>query len=315
MPFCSVWPLLLYAVSAFNYYNLSQFTAEALVVPASMLIFLLLIAYLKRQTNFLLLLLSITCTVLFLSRYHAVAWLLPVLAPHIVFSGQKSRSKAGLHLATFSMLALGPVSAFMLRSYLQTGYITAIPRFGYATRGLPKGLSYFAEQTGFGDNIALTVQTLFVDFLSPWQFPTHEVNRTLYDASFWEIGLGILFALTVATIALKLFRPRSSICSRGLVDQFRTRYQDPGPIFLLTEYFVAYILVTILMWTVGNNDPIYSRFMYPSYVYLMLLMFAGYSFVKQSDSSSMSRLPPIALYWSVVLVNLHKIAHSLHLLG
>jgi len=40
---------------------------------------------------------------------------------------------------------------------------------------------------------------------------------------------------------------------------------------LSIEFLLVYVVITVLVWTIGNNDPIYTRFLYPSYVYMILL--------------------------------------------
>lgn len=198
-----IWPLLLYVIGAFNYYNLSQFTSEAVVIPLSMLIFLSMLAYIKEQTFLKLLWLALFCTALFLSRYHAILWLLPLVLLHTV-RGNPSLSTRLRHLFAFGAIAMGPITLFMLGKFLRTGYLTGMPRFSYESR-----------------------------------------------------------------------------------------------------------LITIVVWTLGNNDPIYSRFLYPSYPYLILAFFAGYAFIARWTQSVPIKWLFLLLYGAVIATNLTKMSSTL----
>ena len=62
----------------------------------------------------------------------------------------------------------------------------------------------------------------------------------------------------------------------------------------------------MLLWTIGNNDPIYSRFLYPSYVFFLLAGFHAYSNLKPSSHSHAQgawlRAPFLALFALVLAV-------------
>jgi hypothetical protein len=301
--------LSFYVLCGFNYFNLSQFTSEAMVIPMSILIFLTLLEYLERQTLSALFFLSVSCSVAFIFRYHAMLWLLPLVVGKIVFSNRKPIKKVCSHVGIFGIIGIGPIGVFMLRNYITTGSLTGVPRLNL--EGRKNTPAWFAESTAFGDNVFLTLKTYFVDFLSPFRFAGHSINQLAYDISGLEIAALLLFALAIGVVILTLVRFRKDICSGSLMDELRLRYQRPDPVFVSAEFFVGYILITIVWWTIAIPDPIYTRFMYPSYVYFIMLMFAGYSFVEQRTLSIVPRLPFIALYLSVVFINLYKIAYHL----
>ena len=43
---------------------------------------------------------------------------------------------------------------------------------------------------------------------------------------------------------------------------------------MLASSYFGWMLV---LWTIGNNDAIYTRFLYPGYVFLLLAGFAAYA--------------------------------------
>ena len=301
-----LWAVLLYASCGFNYYNLSQFTSEALVVPLALCAFSLLLLYLKKRTYPLLLGLSMCCAAVFISRYHALAWLLPLFGAHLLFSLRKFNRLSFLHLATFGLIALIPVAFVMRANYKTNGHLTGMPRLGYDVRKLPDNLEHYRELTGADDNIRLTAQTLFVDFLSPRALATHEVNQSAYRLSWLEWGVALILAFAVGIAAFYFFRGRVHLKKMSAPRKPGLR-GEVSPGFLLGEFFVAYVVITVILWSVGNNDPIYTRFLYPSYPFLILWGFAGYSFVKKASSSTPAVLPFILLYLSIISINLYKI--------
>lgn len=303
------WPLVLYVVSAFNYYNLAQFTAEALVLPLSMLVFWGLLAYIQKPTFFTLLWPALFCALLFLSRYHALLWLCPIIMLHIAV-GKRSWLTKFRHLVGFGAIAIGPVALFMLTKFLRTGYLTGMPRFSYDSRQLSGEASYFPEQTTFVKNILLTIKTYIIDFLSPTQYATHRVNR-LYELSTLELTLFLLFLLATGVVILTITRQPGCFERTPAFPQIRNYDRNKLPVMLLLEFFVAYIGITIAVWTVSNNDPIYSRFLFPSYPYFILACFAGYAVVKQQRSSVPTRWLFHLLYGVVITINLYKISSEL----
>ena len=301
-----VWAVLLYATCAFNYYNLSQFTSEALVVPLSLAAASLLLLYLKKKTFPVLLGLSACCAAVFVSRYHALAWLLPLFVGHLLFPLKRIGRRSIGHLAVFGLIALVPIGLVMRDNYKTNRHLTGMARFGYDARKLPGGLQYYRQSTGPEDNIRLIAQTLFVDFLSPRTLATHEVNQSTYRLSWLEWGIVLMLAWVAVVVAHYFSRGRGRLKNAPAPEKQELRSGFPMAL-LPAEFFVGYVVITIILWSVGNNDPIYTRFLYPSYPFLILWGFAGYSSVKKRTSSNMALLPFVLLYLSTILINLHKI--------
>jgi hypothetical protein len=65
---------------SFHYYNYAQFTSEALIIPLSLLILLLLIIYKEHHSWQSLWGMSLIAALAFVSRYHILAWMLPVVS-------------------------------------------------------------------------------------------------------------------------------------------------------------------------------------------------------------------------------------------
>ena len=300
-----IWLPLFYSLCAFNYYNLAQYTSESIVIPLSLLVLLFLAAYLRRKSFLTILALSLCCSLLFVSRYQSMLWLSPIIVLHLVLTAGAKRKTILLHMLCFITIALGPVSIILQRNYQATGYLTGMDRLNWAARELPGSVGYYAASTGFQDNVLLTFKTLFLDFISPFQYATHEANRSPHPISGLEIAGTILLVLAVGMIAMTMARYLK--CHGSLINVFRTGYDAAPLAFLAVEFFLGYILVTILVWTIVNNDPINTRFLYPSYIYLIISMFSGYAFVKTEKTMSASRFLFIGLFLYLIFVNLYKV--------
>ena len=94
-----------------------------------------------------------------------------------------------------------------------------------------------------------------------------------------------LLALAVAAVAawLPQRRPRRRSESGAAIQAGRSPpHPHPEQILLPLCLLAAYVVLLIAVWTVGNNDPIYTRFLYPAYPLLVLLAFAAYARVRES---------------------------------
>lgn len=253
---------------SFHYYNYAQFTSEALVTPLSLLLLLLLIDYKKHESWLLLWTISLITAATFISRYHILAWLLPVILLVLLLDKRFSLGTRSLRAGIFFCVSTAPVGLYMLMNRIRTGFFTGMPRWGgYDVRPpLPTvgEAAYFANQVSFSDNIRLTFKTYFLDFFSQSTLATHHANRLPYHPSSLEILTLGVFLITVAIATLFFLRNRS--------EQHSARaYESHHIIPTLTLAVSFYILITIAVWTLGNNDPIYTRFLYPSYLPLAVL--------------------------------------------
>jgi hypothetical protein len=305
-----LWFILLLAGCAFHYYNLAQFTAEALVIPLSLGAFWSLTGYIKKRTFSSLSGLSVCCSVIFISRYHALAWLLPIVGAHLFFVLKNIRRQAWSHLTAFVLIALVPVGLVMRENERVTHHLTGMRRFDREIRKLPSELEYFRGSIGFDDNVRLTAKTVYVDFLSLKHLATHEVNRSPYRVPWPEWGILAALAAVLGTAAYAVGWERLS--GKHLTSVLRREFQETAtPAFLAGEFFSGYILITIVLWSVGNNDPIYSRFLYPSYPFLILWGFGVFSYVKKNIAAPVLLWPFRFLYFSVLAVNLFKLGYCL----
>ena len=295
--------VVFYTACGFNYWVLALFTSEALVLPLSLAILLALHRYTRIPRNGSLALLSLACAAIFLARFHALAWIFPIVGAHVLLAKHATHGRRWTHLLVFALLSLLPIGLYMAHNMSETGYLTGMERFSADARA--PGL--WERETGFFDNIRLMLKTCFIDFASPSHFAERSVNSHRYRPSLVEWLLLIAFAAYVGVVAISFLQSHGRAGAIGKLREKVAMYGTPTMALLVVEFYGAFIIVTIALWTVGNNDPIYTRFMYPSYVFFILLVFL-------CNRGLVSVRGPVWASWlfrclcaGIVMVNLAKV--------
>ena len=261
------WPLLLFSLASFNYNNMYQFVPENLFMPLTLFIFSALLSYLERPCRPALTTLSLFGAAACLTKYIGLFWLLPIVAVRIVFADTADRARRWAHVGVFCLFSVLPVGLWMGYQYRRTGFLTGIDRF--EPRAASSGL---AQLTSIGSNLWFTVKTVLVDFFSILQNADHTTMNHSFRPDWTQYAFAGL-ALWIVLANKGLFR--------RLVGGMRRGWGGASCFRLLGEFAVGYGVVLIALWTVGNNDPIYTRFVYPVYPFLVLLGFAAYAGVRE----------------------------------
>ena len=305
------WATLLFGLCGFNYYNLPQYTSEALVIPLSLLILVSLERLFLRSNFRAFALLSLACSLLFITRYHAFLWLAPVVFGNLFFLAFKLRKMPVWQALVSIALAILPLCAVLFLNYQNTGYPTGMGRFDWSARESSAYIETFENATTLSANLARVGTIYWLDFGSPFVHATHAVLLSKYRFTNFEIVSALLFFLAVGALLV------------ALID--RVRHKRPPTLaalashrsslmgLLILEFLGMYLFITLLFWTIGNNDPLYTRYLYPSHVYLILGMFAGYSFIRRRFDSLYARIPFQVLYGYILAVNLYKIIDTIFL--
>ena len=285
------FPVALYAVCFFNYWNLHQLVSEALLVPLALGVLLLAErcrrddpagAGSARNLAALTALAATAC----LTRYFAIFWLLPVAVWAAAGPpGSRRLLRAGSVLA----IAAAPVGLWMAHARSITGHLTGVDRFA------PRS---FEALTTFTVNLELAVRTLAIDWFGTRGPASHAALRGSWEPSMLDAGLLGLAGVVVVACSIAGFRAA------------RAETASPPPPraagLLLVCFSVGHVGWVLLLWTIGNNDPIYSRFLYPSYVFFLLAGFHAYSNVKLHSHSyaqgAWLRAPFLALFVLVLAV-------------
>jgi hypothetical protein len=274
------WWAGLYAVAGSHAANLGAAFSEALLIPLALGVLWVTLdcAEHGRGRDYAMAggLLAAAC----LTRYFALFWLVPLAFLVLArWAPGPPRVRAVRAAVTAGAAAL-PVLAWMLHTRLTTGFFTGMDRFA----------SRLGEaQTTLAGNLLHTARTLFVDGFVPGRHATHEaVGR---DWHLDPIGLG---AAVVACVLL-------GACLRATRISWRTREPGSATPWLLGGLTAGYGVWLIALWTTGNNDPVYSRFVYPAYAFLGLAAAHFYSGVKSEGSTALRRPFQLLYAWMLLV--------------
>jgi hypothetical protein len=289
------YPFLgLFALAGFHYENASFITSEMLFTLLSLLFFGAIYRYMRQPVRSLLVTAAMYAGAACITRYFSLFWLVP-LGVVLIWLATPAKHARLLYPAIFALCALLPISLWMGYVYTQTGTLSGQDRF--AERALPADIAYWSELTDLEDNIVLTARTFWIDFFSFSDGATHEVVNTATTLAI-EGYLALLLCLAFVVVLAHRFSPADILSAgrqkqRPVRERLRDGLQQPVPLFLL--FFALYILALMILWTIGNNDPIYSRFVYPSYPYLCLAMLLVVCNVLR---------PPVPRWYTTVIVAL-----------
>jgi len=285
-----LWPTTAYALAHFNYTNLQQFTGEALFVPLMLGVLFFLWWYQRSGSAGALAGLTATLALLCLTRYFALSSAVPLVLAHVLLLSPGSRGRRLAHAAVL-ILCLVPVGLWMAFAYRETGYWTGAARA--APRHLPEAVRHWSELTTLPANVRLLAKTFFVDFFSPTKYAAHSVVTHPYRLSPFEwIVLGVLVVAVLAggAAVLRAWRERRREGLSGV-----RAWVTASPASLAAEFLVVYVTLTVAVWTGANNDPLYTRFLYPCYFLAFLTAFPFYAWLKAHPPWRWSRLPFVIL--------------------
>ena len=286
-----IHPVLLYAAANFNYVNLHQVTAEGLFVLLSVILLLGLGRIARDDPGWLpLAVVTLATAGLCLTRYFAVYFAVPLVALNVLWRAPGPWPRKARDVAASLALALAPLLAWMWAARRETGFWTGVDRV--APRTFPEGAAHWVGLTTGQANVRLWLKTLLVDFFSPALYAAHSVVTRPHRPTSVEWTLVVLSAVALA-FAVAAWRRRGG-----------ERSGDEGPERgLVVQAFVLYNAATLLTWSFANNDPIYTRFLYPSYAFLILLGFYAYADVRRWTASPWGPLAFRLLYASLLVVH------------
>jgi hypothetical protein len=286
-----IHPLLLYAVANFNYVNLHQTTAEGVFVLLSLLLILGLADVAREDGGWLpFAVITVATAGLCLTRYFAVYFAVPLVIVNVLWRAPGPFLRKARILSAMLAAALPPLLVWMWLARRETGFWTGVDRL--APRTFPEGAAHWAGLTGAKANVMLWLKTLLVDFFSPSLYAAHSVVTRPYRPSLVEWALLALTAIALG-FALVAWRRRGREGSR---EAGRERV-------LVAQAFVLYNAATLATWAFANNDPIYTRFLYPSYVFLVLLGFYAYADVRRWTASPWGPIAFRLLYASLLVLH------------
>jgi hypothetical protein len=158
------------------------------------------------------------------------------------------------------------VALWLVRNRLVTGYVTGMSRTDFREA---------AERTGFADNVIAMGKALALDFFG-WgamgerRFlfegaPVPHAGVTIAGAI-----LGTAAAAGLVMLALRGERGRRADLDEGARNESVRPYESVRPgeeprraAALVVAFLAAHAIALIALWSIGNNDPIHTRYVAP----------------------------------------------------
>lgn len=269
-------PVALFAIAHANYWNLHLVVSEALLVPLALASVLALLRFQRTPDWSSLLLLSAALSAACVTRTFALFWLVPFFA-WIVWPRAGAGRAMAPKLAVGAAAILAPTLLWMAHTYRATGFLTGQDRLG--ARQWDSAIRHWQGTTDLPHNTWFTLKTLAADFLSPLHYANHPFVDFPWQPEPLEwLCLGAAFAAVVLIVGLRL----RSVISGGTAGA-ETRLLSRAPEALPLQLVLVYLFWTLTLWTAGNNDPIYTRFLYPSYVFVVLAACGAYARLEPGD--------------------------------
>jgi hypothetical protein len=289
LPLAAFW-----AVAHFNQKGFYQLTSDALMVPLTLALYLSLVRYRERPDGLRLGAVVVVTGLLAGARYFSVFSLVPVAAAVVVATpGLDARRR----LARLAALGLGllPLIAWITHAWETTGYITGADR--RETRHFPEAFRYLGAMTTPLGNVYSWSKTFFLDFFSTHRTGALAFVATEYDPYPLE---WLLLALAMLCAGLALLARRRLRRARGAAAE-PVRW-SATPAALAALMFLNYTLMLLVVWSFGNNDPLHSRYLWPSYPLLLLLAHAAYAKARAAWPENAWPRLPFQLLWALLLV-------------
>ena len=246
----------LFATSYASFINLRESVSEHLVIPLAAGVLLGLCHYVKYPRKRVLVGVTLLMAVLSITRYFGFIWMAGVVALVLICQHVRSPKVFCLRSIPVAFFSLLPIVGWSLFLKRLTGYYTAMDRVG--PRRLAAVREYWNESTHFLGNVKALVKTLYLD---GFDFERHASHAYVdnFTRHTWDVGLILFLAFLLGGTVWML---RKEI-RRGL-----TAFN------LLTVAVGFYLVGLVFIWTWSNNDPIYTRFVYPLYPFGLLWLVA-----------------------------------------
>jgi hypothetical protein len=293
----------LYVLCHFNYVNLHQYGSEGLFTLFALLCLALTLRYCRSSSTGNLLALAVLNAGACFTRYIGMVWTLPIAVLQIALASGRSIRRRAIHLGGLLVIALLPVGLWMWDAYVSTGHLTGVDR------SEPR---WWHRRTTLDSNLFYSAKTLLIDFFSPTRDASNTTvakrglalpEETAILAVAVVIGVGLVAACVRASMTS---RPAEEATRDGRSRWDRLASAFSSELSVISQFGLGYLGVVIVLWTIGNQDPIHTRFLYPCYLFLILSLFCTYSWVKQRATERWVLAPFWALYALITAVQAYR---------
>lgn len=255
-------PVLILAINNAIYYNAGYQSSEFLMIALALLLLLQLAKHLERPAITGAIGLGLLTGAIGLTRYFGLLWLFPTTAVCLLLVQASNLDKCK-HLIAYGAAAFLSFAPWVLYVRMSTGYLTGMDRTG--EREIPAGVGSFTDAIAFSDNVTRTLETMTYDLFLP-QFVATPMLLLFSEPGFFGLAMGALVLFVLLCIVVQ--------GGKLLFGLWAPTAAQPGHLPAL--FAASYIVVLIGVWTMGNNDPIFSRFVFPAYPFLVLSACAAF---------------------------------------
>lgn len=289
-------PVLLVASNHSNYPNLYQQTSESLFLLLSWIILLAVAHYKKNSSILWVATVGMVTATASLTRFFGIVWLIPLAFILIAFFAQPEGSlkRKVTHIFVYFLPILLFVLPWILYLRSTTGSFTGMDRV--SLRDFSAKSIDWNELTNFVPNCQLLFKTLFIDFFSPSRYATHKIVNLSAYTSLEMLTVSFVIGIVSLIVFLTLYKVSDYRLFAKAKEVFKTTS------FLPVYFAITYVTAIIITWTYSNNDPIYTRFMFPSYSFIILSFLGLFSWIK-ARSTRVWELLPFYLLGMIYLFN------------
>jgi hypothetical protein len=167
-----------------------------------------------------------------------------------------------------------------------------------------------ALDLGLAENALALLRTATIDLLSPEALGVRRVVYGEIPLDHPRLLAGAVLA--VAALAAAVAIPAQSRLRRRIGRELRSRSATAIGLLLLVLFEIEYSLALVVLWTLGNNDPIHTRFAAPLYAPAVVAAFALAALAWRTRPT---RLAATALALLVLLFAVPNALRTARLLG
>ena len=292
-------PLLgLWALWAPNVYLLRAVRPDPLPITLSLFASVALLRHAREGGRCGPWVVGLLCAAAGLARTMAVFTLVPVMAVGMWLASPADRRRRAADTGLVLALSLVPVLAWAGRNLALTGYPTGM------SRSEPREV--WGEVHTLLGNLGLLARTVVLD-----AFSYAGLGVRVWSGERPGVGtavLGAALAAVAAGVALAAARRNGPGGAGGSAEE---RIRERRAARLCSGFAGFYAVVLVALWTVGNNDPINTRYAAPAYPFLIALGCWLLSRAREQPA----RWPGVAAACALVLVAVPNAVKSARLLG
>ncbi len=290
-----------FALTAPAHYLLRAARPDPILIACSIFAVASAVAYARERSSRALFAMALTCAVATSARYVAVFTILPVIGLAVLLLAGPPPARRLAEALRFAALAAAPSALWLARNAWIAGH--------------PLGMSRTAERRnaldlGLAENALALLRTVATDLFSPEALG---VRRVIYG----EIPLEHPRLVAVSVTAFLALAATAAILARGGLRrevglELRSRGSAGLGLLLLASFEIEYSLALVVLWTVGNNDPIHTRFAAPLYAPAVAI---GCALAALAWRARPSRLAALAMVSALLLLVVPNALRTARLLG